>query len=37
MAAECLGYPSNSFDLVLGVAILHHTDRFAAGAENRGS
>jgi SAM-dependent methyltransferase len=33
MAAECLGYPSNSFDLVLGVAILHHTDPFAAGAE----
>jgi ubiquinone/menaquinone biosynthesis C-methylase UbiE len=33
MAAECLGYPANSFDLVLGVAILHHTDPFAAGAE----
>ncbi len=33
MAAECLGYPSNSFDLVLGVAILHHTDPIAAGAE----
>ena len=33
MAAECLGYSSNSFDLVLGVAILHHTDPFAAGAE----
>jgi ubiquinone/menaquinone biosynthesis C-methylase UbiE len=33
MAAECLGYPANRFDLVLGVAILHHTDPFAAGAE----
>jgi len=33
MAAECLGYPSESFDLVLGVSILHHTDAFAAGAE----
>lgn len=26
MAAEHLGYPSKSFDLVLGVSILHHTD-----------
>jgi len=33
MAAESLGYPENTFDLVLGVAILHHTDPFAAGAE----
>jgi ubiquinone/menaquinone biosynthesis C-methylase UbiE len=33
MGAESLGYPENSFDLVLGVAILHHTDPFAAGAE----
>jgi SAM-dependent methyltransferase len=33
MAAESLAYPSSSFDLVLGVAILHHTDPFAAGAE----
>jgi ubiquinone/menaquinone biosynthesis C-methylase UbiE len=26
MAAECLGYPDDTFDFVLGVAILHHTD-----------
>ena len=33
MAAECLGYRANTFDMVLGVSILHHTDPFAAGAE----
>jgi len=33
MAAECLAYPNSTFDLVLGVSILHHTDPFAAGAE----
>jgi ubiquinone/menaquinone biosynthesis C-methylase UbiE len=26
MAAEHLGYPDNTFDFVLGVSILHHTD-----------
>jgi ubiquinone/menaquinone biosynthesis C-methylase UbiE len=26
MAAEYLGYPDDTFDFVLGVAILHHTD-----------
>jgi SAM-dependent methyltransferase len=33
MAAECLGYRANTFDMVLGVSILHHTDPFAAGSE----
>jgi SAM-dependent methyltransferase len=33
MAGESLGFPDGAFDLVLGVAILHHTDPFAAGAE----
>ena len=33
MAAECLAYPDNTFDLVLGVAILHHTDPISAGTE----
>ena len=34
MAAECLGYRANTFDMVLGVSILHHTDPFAAGARS---
>lgn len=33
MAAEYLGYPPNTFDLVLGVAILHHTDLEYIGPE----
>jgi len=33
MAAESLGYRANTFDMVLGVSILHHTDPFSAGAE----
>jgi 2-polyprenyl-3-methyl-5-hydroxy-6-metoxy-1,4-benzoquinol methylase len=33
MAAECLGYRANTFDMVLGISILHHTDPFAAGSE----
>ncbi len=33
MAAEYLGYPSKTFDLVLGVSILHHTDVSLVGQE----
>jgi ubiquinone/menaquinone biosynthesis C-methylase UbiE len=33
MAAEHLGYPSKTFDLVLGVSILHHTDVGLVGQE----
>ncbi len=33
MAAEDLGYPSKTFDLVLGVSILHHTDVSCVGRE----
>jgi ubiquinone/menaquinone biosynthesis C-methylase UbiE len=33
MAAEQLGYADESFDLVLGVGILHHTDLELAAAE----
>lgn len=33
MAAEYLGYPSKTFDLVLGVSILHHTDVNLVGRE----
>lgn len=33
MAAESLGYPANTFDLVLGVAILHHVDLDHVGPE----
>jgi 2-polyprenyl-3-methyl-5-hydroxy-6-metoxy-1,4-benzoquinol methylase len=33
MAAESLGYRANTFDMVLGISILHHTDPFAAGSE----
>jgi SAM-dependent methyltransferase len=33
MAAECLGFPANTFDFVLGVAILHHTELQAVGPE----
>lgn len=33
MAAEYLGYPGKTFDLVLGVSILHHTDVSLVGRE----
>jgi SAM-dependent methyltransferase len=33
MAAESLGYPANTFDLVLGVSILHHVDLELVGPE----
>jgi SAM-dependent methyltransferase len=33
MAAEDLGYPNETFDLVLGVSILHHTDVSCVGRE----
>lgn len=33
MAAEALGYPDETFDLVLGVSILHHVDLDCVGAE----
>ena len=33
MAAECLGFPANTFDFVLGVAILHHTELQSVGPE----
>jgi SAM-dependent methyltransferase len=33
MAAEYLGYPADTFDLVVGVSILHHTDLQYVGPE----
>lgn len=33
MAAEALGYPAETFDLVLGISILHHVDLDCVGSE----